>query len=330
MNASLTMRAALCEGFGGPDTVRVADVPKPRPGDHDVLVRIRASTLDSGDRRVRSLDMPPGFGPLARLAFGFRKPRQPILGTALAGIVEAVGPAVTRFRPGDEVVASTGAAQGCHAEYRVIGETKGIVHKPPALGFDEAAALIFGGMAASQFLLDKARVAAGERVLITGAGGALGILAIQIAKARGAHVTASCSAGKADWVRSFGADAVLDYRSGAPIPTEPGFDIIFDTAGSRPVREWFPLLRPQGRICPLAASLLDLLAMPLLNLRKDRKVLGGVATDTALHLARLMEMAKAGQVRAAISARIPLEDIRRAHEIIDGGHKAGSLVITMA
>ncbi|MCZ8181844.1 MAG: NAD(P)-dependent alcohol dehydrogenase [Beijerinckiaceae bacterium] len=323
------MRAALCERYGDASAVHVAAVPRPVPGAGEVLVRILASTLDSADRRVRALDMPPGFGPMARLAFGFRRPRQPILGTALAGIVEAVGPGVTRFRPGDDVVASTGAAQGCHAGYRVIAERKAIAAKPESLGFEEAAAVIFGGMTARFFLETKAPVISGEKVLVIGAGGAVGVAVMQLARAAGATVTACCSAGKANWVQSQGADGVIDYRApGWPQTHEGAFDLVIDTVGAMPASQSVRLARPGGRLVALTASLWDFMAMPWLNARSGRSVIGGMVPDNAEGLARVMALAEAGRLRPAIGARFPLERIGEAHALIDGGHKTGSIVIT--
>jgi NADPH:quinone reductase-like Zn-dependent oxidoreductase len=323
------MRAALCERYGGAETVRVAEIPRPVAGSGQVLVRILVSTLDSGDRRVRQLDLPPGFGLIARLAFGITRPRQPILGTALAGIVEAVGEGVTGFQPGDAVVASTGAAQGCHAGFRVIGAGKGIVAKPESLPFETAAAAIFGGMAAHYYMVERARVTAQDRVLIVGAGGAVGLAAVQLAKAAGAHVTACCSAGKAALMRQQGADAVIDYRQQDPLLAGGTYDVVFDTVGTRPVRDWFAVVPKGGRICPVAASLFDLLAAPLFNMTSGRRVLGGVAPDTAEALARVMALAGQGILRPVIGARYALSEIAQAHAAIDAGHKTGSIVITL-
>lgn len=325
------MRAALCERYGGAETVRVAEVPRPVPGAGEVLVRIMASTLDSGDRRVRSLDMPAGFGLLARPALGFTRPRQPILGTCLAGQIEAVGAGVSRFRPGDAVIGSTGARMGCHAEFRVMREGDALVPKPASLGFDEAVALVFGGMAARHFLIDKAAVQAGDRVLVVGAGGSVGSMAVQIARAAGAHVTALCSAGKAEWVRALGAHDVLDSgRDVTPAGGATGFDLIIDTVGHNPVRAWLPLLPRGGRLCAVAASLPDMLAAPVLSAASGRRVLAGMVPDTAAKLAGVMALAEQGAIRPAIGASFPLEAARDAHALIDQGHKTGSLVITMA
>ncbi len=325
------MRAALCERYGDAASMRMADVPRPAPGPGEVLVRIFASTLDSADRRVRALDMPSGFGPMARLAFGFRQPRQPILGTTLAGIVEAVGPGVTRFREGDAVVASTGASMGCHAEYRTIAESKAIAPKPPALSFEDAASVIFGGMTARYFLEEKARIEPGQRVLVIGAGGSVGIAAMHLAKAAGAVITACCSGEKANWVMAHGADAVIDYRNTALTDThKASFDMVIDTVGALSVAAALPLVPPSGRVLALTASLWDLLSLPWQNAVSGRKVIGGVVPDTAEGLTRLMALAEAGTIRPGIGATFPLDRIGEAHALIDARHKTGSIVITMS
>lgn len=330
MTDILMMRAALCERYGDASSLRVANVPRPHPGPGEVLVRICASTLDSADRRVRALDMPQGFGPMARLAFGFRRPRQPILGTTLAGIVEAVGAGVTRYREGDAVVASTGASMGCHAEYRIIAESKAIAPKPPGLSFADAAAVIFGGMTARYFLEDKARIEPGQRVLVIGAGGSVGLAILHMAKAAGAVVTACCSGEKADWVTAHGADSVIDYRKTVLTDIhKPAFDMVVDTVGALPVAAMLPLVPPGGRVVALTASLWDLLSMPWQNAVSGRKVIGGVVPDHAEGLARLMALAEAGTIRPGIGATFPLERIGEAHALIDAGHKTGSLVIMM-
>jgi NADPH:quinone reductase-like Zn-dependent oxidoreductase len=329
MTRAAMMRAALCEGFGGAETVRLADIPRPEPGPGEVLVRIHASTLDSGDGRVRRLDMPPGFGPIARLVFGFSRPRQPILGTTLAGTIAATGPGVTTFAPGDAVVASPGAAMGCHADYRVIKLGKAIVPKPQGLSFAVAAASVFGGMAARHLMVECAKVNAADRVLVNGAAGVLGLAALQLAKAAGAHVTAVCSAGKAELVRAHGADAVIDYRQQDPRQGGAAYDLVFDAAGSTPVRHWFSVVPKGGRICAATASLGDLLAMPWFNMVSGRRILGGVVPETAAALAQVLALAATGTIRPHIGAQIPLDRIREAHALLDSGQKRGSIVITM-
>ena len=187
------MKAIVYSQYGSPDVVSLKEVPKPVPQAREVLIRIHATTVTTGDWRARSLQLPAGFGFMGRLVFGVFGPRQPILGQELAGVIEAVGKDVTRFNAGDEVFAFTGASFGCHAEYRTLSEDGLIARKPPNLSFEEAAALSFGGTTALSFLRDKAGIKHGDRVLIVGAAGGVGSAAVQIAKHFGADVTGVCS-----------------------------------------------------------------------------------------------------------------------------------------
>lgn len=184
------MKAMTYHIYGGPEVVTLSEVPKPEPKSNEVLIRVFATTVSSGDWRARSLSMPPGFAILGRLVFGLSGPRQPILGTELSGVVEQVGAAVSRFKVGDEVMAFLGGKFGCHAEYRAVPEDGLIAPKPANLSFEEAASLSFGSATALPFLRDKARINGGDRVLVVGASGAVGIAAVQIAKHFGGVVTA--------------------------------------------------------------------------------------------------------------------------------------------
>ncbi len=187
------MEAIVYHRYGAPDVVALAEVPTPRPTDREVLIRIHATTVTTGDFRARSLTMPAGFGLLGRLAFGVFGPRKPILGTELAGEIEAVGKAVTRFTAGDQVFAFAGASYGCHAEYRTMAEDGLIARKPTNLSFEAAAALSFGGTTALGFLKGKGGIRRGDAVLIVGASGGVGTAAVQIAKHFGAAVTGSAA-----------------------------------------------------------------------------------------------------------------------------------------
>ena len=199
------------------------DVPMPEPAAGEVRVKVMAT---SGDSRLRAARFPAGVNLIARVLFGFRRPRQPILETEIAGIVDAVGARVTRYRPGDAVMAFPGGKMACHAEYRCVAETGPIARKPEMLSFAKAATLCFGGSTALHFL-DVAAVAAGDRVLVVGASGAVGSALVQLARHRGAHVTAVCSARNADRVRELGAEAVIDYATTDFRGTLTAFDVIF-------------------------------------------------------------------------------------------------------
>jgi NADPH:quinone reductase-like Zn-dependent oxidoreductase len=175
------MKAVVYERYGPPDVLHLAEVPKPRPKDDEVLIRIHATTVTTGDWRARSLEMPPGFGPFARPVFGLRKPRQPILGTELAGRIEAVGSAVTRFTVGDAVFGFPGSRLGCYAEYRCMPAHGAVAPKPDNLTYEQAAALSFGGATALHFLR-RGALKRGERVLVNGASGSVGTAVVQLAR----------------------------------------------------------------------------------------------------------------------------------------------------
>lgn len=324
------MKAAWCARYGAPEVVSVRDVPSPVPGPRDILVRVRATTVSSGDSRVRAARFPPGLSLPARLALGLTGPRQPILGTELAGIVEAVGPGVTRWRAGDEVFAMTGMRFGGHAELKVLGESAAIAAKPANLSFEEAATLSFGGTTALYFLRDAARLARGERVLVNGASGAVGIAAVQIARHLGADVTAVCSAGNADLLRDLGAEDVIDYRTQDFARLGRQWDIIFDAVGTAPYARAIGLLAPGGRLLQVVAGLGAMVAGPLRSMTSGRKVISGTAPERAEDLALLATLASTGALRPVIDSQYPLERIVEAHARVDTGRKIGSAVVTVS
>ena len=226
------MKAMTYRQYGGPEVVTLSDVEKPIPKSNEVLIRILATTVTTGDHRARSLNLPAGFRLIGRLVFGLTRPRQPILGTELAGIVEAVGADVVNFNPGDEVIAFTGGAYGSHAEYRTMPEAGTIALKPGNLSFEEAASLSFGSMTALPFLRDKARIKAGDSVLVVGASGAVGTAAVQIARHFGADVTGVTSTSNVELVAGLGAQRVIDYTKTDFATTGDTWDIIIDTTGT--------------------------------------------------------------------------------------------------
>ncbi len=204
------MKAIVYDRYGPPDVLSLQEVGKPTPKDNEVLIRTHATTVTSGDWPARSLDVPVGFGLMSRLFFGIAKPRQPILGTELAGRIESIGKDVRKFKVRDRVFAFSGAGMGCHAEYKCMPEDGELALTPPNLTCDEAAALSFGGTTALNFLR-RGRLQNRERVLVNGASGAVGTAAVQLAKHFGAEVTGVCSTANVDLVRSLGATHVIDY-----------------------------------------------------------------------------------------------------------------------
>lgn len=324
-----TMLAAVYRQYGGPDVVTLARMPKPTPKPDEILVAIRATTVNSGDWRARSLELPAGFRLLGRLVFGLRGPRQPILGTEFAGVVEAVGSEVTRFRPGDEVVGFPGGRYGSHAEYRAIRENALIDLKPANLSFEQAAALSFGSVTALPFLRDKAKVAKGDKVLVVGASGAVGVAAVQIAKHFGAEVTAVTSTPNVDLVASLGADKVIDYKKVDFATTGETWDIILDTTGTVSFARCDRALNPGGRLVAVQGSLQQALGIGNPPKASGKTVIAGVPPIDLAGYRTIMQLAASGALRPVIDRVYDLGDAAHAHAYVDTGRKRGSVVLTV-
>lgn len=322
------MKAAVYDEYGSPEVVRLAEVEKPAPKDNEVQIRIHATTVSTGDMRVRSLKVPQGFGLISRLVFGVRRPRQRILGTEFAGVVESIGKAVTRFKAGEAVFGLSGMRMGCHAEYVCLPETAALAVKPEDLSFEEAACLSFGGTTALTYLR-RAGVRAGDRVLVNGASGAVGAALVQLAKLEGAEVSAVCGAGNAALVSSLGADRVIDYARTDFAAEGKDYDVIADTVGNAPFSRCRASLKPGGRLLLVQASLPEMLSMPWVALTSGRKIIAGPADERAEDVKRLGDLAAAGKFRPVIDRRLPLEEIVAAHRLVDQGHKKGNLVVTL-
>lgn len=322
------MLAAVCTAYGGPEVVKVREARDPVPARGEVLVRIRATTVASGDARVRAARFPPGFSIPARLALGITRPRQQILGTELAGVIEGVGAGVTRYRPGDAVFAMVGAGFACHAELRTLPESGALAAMPTGLSFEEAAALSFGGTTALYFLRDVARTQPGERVLVNGASGTVGLAAVQIARHLGAHVTGVCSAANTALVRSLGADEVIDYKATDFATTGQRWDVVFDAVGNASLARSKPALRPQGRLLMVVCGLHDLVLAPLRTRSSGIQVSGGSAPERPEDLACLKDLWEAKAFKAVIDSRFPLAQIAQAHARVDTNRKVGSVVVT--
>ena len=322
------MRAAVCRDYGPPENVRIETVEKPVPKADEVLIRIRATTVSSGDWRVRSLTVPRGMGLMVRAVFGFTRPRNPILGTELAGEIEAVGNDVTNFKAGDAVIGYPSFPNGCHAEYRTMKASDRIVRKPDALSFEQAAAMCFGGATALDFLRDRAKLKAVEAVLVIGASGALGSAAVQLSKHFGASVTGVCSAANVDLVRAVGAARVIDftredYRHGGET-----YDVIFDAVGEASFKTHDQLLKPKGRLLLLASGLPEMLGA-IGRKRDGKRVFAGPAKERLEHLFILSELAATGAYRPVIDQVFPFERIADAHARVESGRKRGSVVVAI-
>ena len=311
------MKAAVAEEFGGIDRVVVRDVPKPAPGPGEVLVRVRAASMNPLDCKLREGKF--------RLVFRVRPPF--VLGFDVAGEVEGVGPGVTRLRPGDAVFGEL-PRPGAHAEYVVAGEDH-LLPKPGRLSFEEAAAIPAAAMSALQALRDEARLRAGQHLLVNGAGGGIGTFAVQIAKAWGARVTAVASAGKQELLRELGTDECLDYAGGDFARRDAAFDVILDVVPNRSFPECRRALAPGGTYVttlpgPGPYLWRALTALPLFGGRRCRALMLRPKRSDLEELARLAE---AGSLRPVVGEVFPLDAIREAHARMESGHARGKIVV---
>jgi 2-desacetyl-2-hydroxyethyl bacteriochlorophyllide A dehydrogenase len=324
------MRAAVFGRYGPPDVFQIKDVEKPAPGSHDVLIRIHATTVCAADWRVRKGD--PFF---VRFAFGFWRPKKvSILGMELAGTVESVGDAVTRFKVGDQVFGGTGFKFGAYAEYACLPENSRLAIKPVNMTLDHAAAVFFGGVTALYFLRE-AKVREGQRVLIYGASGSVGTSAVQLAKYFGAHVTAVCSSANLQLMKSLGADNVVDYTSEDFSSAGRVYDTVFDTVGSSGFRRSLRALKRGGSYvqCGYSGRLLSIPAAMIggmwASLTGAAKIIGGVARGSPEDPSFLKGLIEAGKLRTVIDRRCTLDEIAEAHRYAQAGHKKGNVIITV-
>lgn len=320
------MKAAVYHRYGPPEVVQIIELEQPTPRDNEILIRVHATTVTSGDWRVRSLNVPFGFRLISRLIFGVFKPKQPILGTELAGEVAAIGKDVTRFQVGDPVFAYNGSSMGCHAEFKCMPEDGAVARKPENLSFEQAAALSFGGSTALHFFR-KANLARGEQVLINGASGGVGTAAIQLAVEKCTHVTAVCSDKNRELVTSLGAHHVIDYVRQDFTQLETKYDVIVDTAGTAPYSRSKRVLKPGGRLLAVLGNLPTMLQAPLVGLFSNRKVIAGPAEERPEDLQHLAELAAAGKFTPVIDRCYPFEQIVEAHRYVDAGHKRGNVIV---
>lgn len=320
------MRAAVYRRYGSPEVVSVEEVLTPTPGPNDLLIRVRATTVSSADWRLRSLSMPRGFGLAGRLAFGITTPRQPILGSELAGDVVAIGAAVQNFAVGDAVIAFPGGRLGAHAEYCCIAANGAVVPKPKHLPYQSAAALGFGGTTALDFFR-RGELRVGEKLLINGASGAVGSAMLQVAVAAGAEVTAVCSGPNATLIQNLGAARVVDYTTTDFATEGICYDLIVDTVGNAPYRRVRPVLTRRGRLLLVLASLPEMLRAPWVGLTTRHRLVAGPAAERVDDLRTIVTMAAAGRFTPLIDRCFPLDEIVAAHARVESGRKRGSVVV---
>lgn len=324
------MKAAIRPRFGPPDVIEVSEVETPRlTTDDGVLVRVRASSLNAGDWFFMA-----GRPYLGRLQMGMRKPKSLLLGGDFAGIVEAVGPSVTEFAPGDEVF---GMRSGALAEYLILSESK-LVPKPKNLSFEQAAAVPIAGITALQALRTKGNVQPGHKVLINGASGGVGTFTVQLAKVFEADVTAVCSTRNVDMVRDLGADRVIDYTKEDFTKVDVRYDLMIDNVSSKPFSKYRRVLKPDATVVtiggpksnPLLGPLGKVLRARLASTGKSQKVIFFIAAPVKEDMLMLRDLIEAGKVAPVIDKSYELSEIREAFRYLAEGHARAKITITIA
>jgi NADPH:quinone reductase-like Zn-dependent oxidoreductase len=322
------MKAIICTKYGPPEVLQLKEVSQPTLGDDDVLIKVRATTVTSGDSRMRSFRVPLSFWLPARMALGLRGPKRTILGAELAGEIEATGKDVTMFRKGDPVFAYPGHDGGAYAEYIRMPENGCLAIKPLNMTFEEAAAIPFGGNTALYFLR-KGKIQSGQKVLIYGASGSVGTFAVQLARYFGAEVTGVCGTANLKLVASLGADKVIDYTKADFTKNGETYDVIFDAVGKSSFSGCMKSLKEEGIYLHAVATPAVMLRMRWASMRSRKKLIGGTAIPETENLIFLKELVEGGKLRPVIDRRYPLEQTAEAHRYVDKGHKTGNVVMTV-
>jgi NADPH:quinone reductase-like Zn-dependent oxidoreductase len=323
------MKAIVTTKYGPPEVLRQADVEKPVPDEHQVLVKIHAASVNAADWHMLTADI---F--LVRLFAGLFRPKNPILGSDIAGRVEAVGKNARQFQVGDEVFGDVfGAGAGGLAEYAAVPERM-LVRKPANLSFEQAAAVPLAAITAYQALRDVGRVQPGQKVLINGASGGVGTFAVQIARALGAEVTAVCSSRNLDLARSLGAGHVIDYTKENFTQAGQHYDLILAANGYHPIRDYQRALTPTGVYVMVGgkpAQMFEALALgPLLSKKQGQRLLSFTAAAKQSDLLAIKALLEAGKVVPVIDRRYPLSEVPAAMRYLGDGHARGKIVITVA
>ncbi len=322
-----TMKAAVLTAFGAPDVIRIAPRSVPTVSANQVLVRNITTSLNSGDVRIRSKNVPQGFKFLVSLVFGFRQPRKEVLGTVFAGEIVETGANVSSFKVGGLVFGSTEMAMATHAEYIAVKETQAIALIPEGYSPQAMASLVFGGSTAI-FFADKLYLKKGDRILINAAAGSVGISLVQIASAMGAEVTAVASAKNHEFLKENGAGHTVDYTTLDTRMLTGKYDVIADCLGTTPYNTHRHLLTKTGRFALITGTMCETLAAPIRNLFGSHTIVGGTSLATPKGLHKLIALVEDGTLTPIIEREFAFDKIADAHTYVDKGHKRGNVVIT--
>jgi 2-desacetyl-2-hydroxyethyl bacteriochlorophyllide A dehydrogenase len=325
----MLMKAIVWTKYGPPDVLQLKEVEKPTPRDNQVLIKIYATTVTAGDCEMRGLKSPIWLRLPMRIYNGLKKPKKiTILGQELAGEIEAIGKDVKLFKKGDKVFAATDRGFGAYAEYICLLEEGMIAIKPDDMTYEEAATVPIGGLTALH-LLRKGNIQSGHKVLINGAGGSIGTIAIQLAKSFGAEVTCVDSTEKLDMLRSIGADHVIDYTQEDFTKNGETYDVIFDVVGKSSYSGCIKSLKENGIYLEAVLRPSHLIRGRWTSITSSKKVISWSASKNTEELIKLKELIEAGKIKSVIDRRYPLKEIAEAHKYVETGQKTGNVVITV-
>lgn len=330
------MKAIVYTEYGSPAVLHLEEVAKPAPKDNEILVRVYATPVNYGDLTARNFanltpgefNMPAPLWLPTRMAFGWNKPKINILGSELAGEVEAIGRQVKKFKPGDQVFAYVGMKMGANAEYLCLPENGTVALKPANLTYEQASVLPYGTIMAAS-LLRKANLQPGQKVLINGASGGIGSMAVQLAKHFGAEVTGVCGAPRLEYVKSLGADKVIDYTREDFTRNGKTYDLIFDILGRSSYSRCKHSLKPDGIYLLASFKMKPLFQMLWTSRIGTKKVICALASEKSEDLVFIRELVEAGKIKSIIDKYYPLEQAAEAHRYVESGYKQGNVVITI-
>jgi NADPH:quinone reductase-like Zn-dependent oxidoreductase len=311
------MKAVICNKYGTPEVLQVSEVIKPTPKDNEVLIKVYAAGVTASDIFMRSQNIPLSMKIPMRIMVGITKPRKPILGMALAGKIESVGKNIKRFKPGDSVYGMANMKLGAYAEYVCMKETYTmsggcISLKPDNISYEEATVAVYGGLLAFLCLFKNINIQKGDKILIYGASGTSGTMAIQIAKHLGAEVTAVCSASNIEMVKNLGADHVIDYTQQDTLPEEKKYDFVMDAVGKQKT-----------------SKLKGACKNALVSKGKFLSVDNGMPMANSEYFCKMKEYIDAGYIKPVLDRCYPMDEIVEAHRYVEKGHKKGGVAITI-
>ncbi len=330
------MKAIVYTEYGPPDVLQLKEVEKPTPKADEVLIRIHATSVNFGDIAARNFGnishreffMPLPFYLIGGLQFGFSKPKNTILGNELAGEVEAVGKDVTSFKPGDQVFANSFNNMRAYAEYRCMPEDGLVGLKPANMTYEEAAVVPYGALMAMD-LLRKVNIQSGAKVLINGASGGIGSAVLQLAKHYGAEVTGVCSTPRLEFVKSLGADKVIDYTKEDFTQNGETYDLIVDVLGKSSFSQSKDSLKEAGKYVMTSFKMRDFVDMLRTSFGGGKKAICAILVAKPEDLVLTKELVEAGKLKAVIDKIFPLEQTAEAHRYVEGGNKKGFIAITV-